>query len=52
MRLSIGGPQTCRARLQEMAARYGAGEVMVLTITGDYASRTRSYELLIDAFVQ
>lgn len=49
-RAIIGGPQTCRARIQEMAARYGAEEVMVLTITGDYASRTRSYELLIDAF--
>jgi luciferase family oxidoreductase group 1 len=49
-RAIIGGPQTCRARIQEMAARYGAEEVMVLTITGDYASRTRSYELLIEAF--
>ena len=33
-----------------MAERYGADEVMVLTITGDYASRRRSYELLIGAF--
>jgi luciferase family oxidoreductase group 1 len=49
-RAIIGGPQTCRSRIREMAARYGAEEVMVLTITGDYASRTRSYELLIEAF--
>ena len=35
--------------LEEMAERYGADEVMVLTITGDYASRLRSYELLIEA---
>jgi alkanesulfonate monooxygenase SsuD/methylene tetrahydromethanopterin reductase-like flavin-dependent oxidoreductase (luciferase family) len=49
-RAIIGGPQSCRARIQEMSARYGAEEVMVLTITGDYASRTRSYELLIEAF--
>jgi hypothetical protein len=33
-----------------MVERYAADELMVLTITGDYASRLRSYELLIDAF--
>jgi hypothetical protein len=33
-----------------MAERYAADEVMVLTITGDYASRQRSYELLMGAF--
>jgi luciferase family oxidoreductase group 1 len=49
-RAIIGGPQTCRRELEAMAARYGADEVMVLTITGDYASRTRSYERLIEAF--
>jgi hypothetical protein len=32
-----------------MAARYGADEMMVLTITGDYATRLRSYERLIEA---
>jgi hypothetical protein len=32
-----------------MAARYGADEMMMLTITGDYASRLRSYERLINA---
>jgi luciferase family oxidoreductase group 1 len=49
-RAIIGGPQRCRREIEEMAARYGADEVMVLTITGDYASRTRSYERLIGAF--
>jgi hypothetical protein len=34
----------------QMAERYAADEVMVLTITGDYDSRRRSYELLIGAF--
>jgi luciferase family oxidoreductase group 1 len=48
-RAVIGGPETCRRGIEEMAARYGADEVMVLTITGDYASRLRSYELLIKA---
>jgi hypothetical protein len=33
-----------------MAERYGADEMMILTITGDYASRLRSYERLAQAF--
>src|SRR5688572_9398676 len=49
-RAVIGGPAKAKNELQEMVARYGADELMVLTITGDYASRRRSYELLIDAF--
>jgi luciferase family oxidoreductase group 1 len=49
-RAIIGGPQTCRREVEAMAGRYGADEVMVLTITGDYASRMRSYERLIGAF--
>ncbi len=49
-RAVIGGPRRCRQEIEAMAARYGAGEVMVLTITGDYASRVRSYECLIGAF--
>jgi len=48
-RAVIGGPRKCRRELDEMAARYGADEMMVLTITGDYATRLRSYELLIEA---
>jgi len=49
-RAVIGGPEKCRRELEAMAARYGADEVMVLTITGDYGSRARSYELLAEAF--
>jgi len=49
-RAVIGSPETCRARLEEMASRYQADEVMVLTITGDYATRRSSYELLMAAF--
>jgi len=49
-RAVIGGPERCRREMEAMAARYGADEVMVLTITGDYASRLRSYERLIGAF--
>src|SRR3954468_16464061 len=49
-RAVIGGPRRVRDELEVMARGYGADEVMVLTITGDYASRTRSYERLIGAF--
>jgi len=49
-RAVIGGPDKCRREIEALAQRYGADEVMVLTITGDYASRMRSYELLARAF--
>ena len=49
-RAVIGGPQKVKRELEEMLARYAAEEMMVLTITGDYASRLRSYELLAAAF--
>jgi len=49
-RAIIGGPQTCRREIEALAERYGADEVMLLTITGDYASRLRSYELIAEAF--
>ncbi|HZM33571.1 MAG TPA: LLM class flavin-dependent oxidoreductase [Burkholderiales bacterium] len=49
-RAVIGSPETCRREIETMAGRYAADEVMVLTITGDYATRLRSYELLAEAF--
>jgi len=49
-RAVIGGPETCRRELTALVERYGADELMVLTITGDYATRLRSYELLAEAF--
>ena len=49
-RAVIGGPEKAKRELREMTQRYAADELMILTITGDYASRRRSYELLIDAF--
>ena len=49
-RAVIGAPQRCLRELTALAERYGADELMALTITGDYASRLRSYELLADAF--
>ena len=47
-RAVIGGPAKAKRELEEMAARYGADELMVLTITADYATRLRSYELLME----
>jgi len=49
-RAVIGSPETCRRELTALAERYAADEVMALTITGDYATRLRSYELLARAF--
>ena len=49
-RAVLGSPATCRREIEAMAARYGADEMMVLTITGSYETRRRSYELLMDAF--
>jgi luciferase family oxidoreductase group 1 len=49
-RTIIGPPEAVKARLLEMQARAGADELIVVTITGDYGSRLRSYELLAQAF--
>jgi luciferase family oxidoreductase group 1 len=49
-RAVIGSPKKAKTELQAMVERYAADELMVLTITGDYATRLRSYELLFEAF--
>jgi luciferase family oxidoreductase group 1 len=49
-RAVIGTPESVRAGLLELQEQFQADEVMVITITGDYASRLRSYELLAQAF--
>jgi luciferase family oxidoreductase group 1 len=49
-RAVIGGPGKARSELRNLVQKYDADELMVLTITGDYESRRRSYELLIEAF--
>ncbi len=46
----IGSPATVRARIDALVEKYGADEVMVVTIAPDYATRRRSYELLSTAF--
>ena len=45
-----GTPELVKLGLQRMAAEYGAEEVIVLSITHDFAARVRSYELIAKAF--
>ena len=49
-RAIIGTPDKVKERLLEIADAYGADELMVVTITGDYASRMKSYESLAKEF--
>ena len=49
-RAVVGTPETVRAGLEQVAAEYGADEVLVVTITHDHAARRRSYELIAGAF--
>ena len=46
----VGSPATVRAGLEEVAERYGAEELIVVTITHDHRARRRSYELVAEAF--
>jgi luciferase family oxidoreductase group 1 len=49
-RVVAGTPAMVRERLLELRETYEADELMAITITGDYGSRMRSYELLAEAF--
>jgi len=49
-RVVLGAPDEVREKLLALAAASEADELMVITITGDYDSRLRSYELLAEAF--
>ncbi|HEY8068004.1 MAG TPA: LLM class flavin-dependent oxidoreductase [Burkholderiales bacterium] len=49
-RAVIGSAETCREKLLDLAAKFSADELMVLTITGDYATRLDSYERLAKVF--
>ncbi len=46
----VGDPAYIKAQLEELAARHGADELVILTITYDFAARMRSYELVAEAF--
>jgi luciferase family oxidoreductase group 1 len=49
-RTIVGAPETVRAGIEQVAADYGADEVVLVTITYDHQARRRSYELIADAF--
>jgi luciferase family oxidoreductase group 1 len=49
-RVVIGTPESVKARLLALQEQFSADELMIITITGDYPSRLRSYELLAEAF--
>lgn len=46
----VGTPETVRERIETLARRTQADEVMVTTVTHDPAARLRSYQLLAAAF--
>jgi luciferase family oxidoreductase group 1 len=49
-RSTVGTPEVVKRRLTALAERHGAEELVIVTITYDYASRVRSYELLAQEF--
>ncbi|MDR5756186.1 LLM class flavin-dependent oxidoreductase [Caballeronia sp. LZ035] len=46
----IGTPERVTEQLHALQERCAADELIVLTVAGSYAARTRSYQLLADAF--
>ena len=48
-RAIIGAPGKVRDGIEALARDYGAGEVIVVTITHDHDARRRSYELIAEA---
>jgi luciferase family oxidoreductase group 1 len=46
----IGTPKQVKAGLEALAGDYGVEEVIVVTITYDFAARLRSYQLLAEVF--
>jgi luciferase family oxidoreductase group 1 len=49
-RVVVGSPDTVRPALGQIAADYGADELMVHTLVHNHAARRRSYELVAGAF--
>ena len=46
----VGTPDQVKKKLTSLAERHGAEEMVIVTITYDYASRLRSYELIAKEF--
>jgi alkanesulfonate monooxygenase SsuD/methylene tetrahydromethanopterin reductase-like flavin-dependent oxidoreductase (luciferase family) len=49
LRSVVGTPDHCRTELLRLAEHYGVEEILVVTVTHDFAARLRSYELLAGA---
>jgi luciferase family oxidoreductase group 1 len=49
-RAIVGSPETVRAELEDVVAKYGAEEAIVVSIIYAHEARRRSYELLAEAF--
>jgi luciferase family oxidoreductase group 1 len=49
-RVIVGSPNSVRVQIEALVERHGADEAIVVTITPDYESRLRSYELLAGVF--
>jgi len=49
-RTVIGDPRQVKQRLLQLRDQFDADELMIITITGDYESRLKSYELLAREF--
>ncbi len=47
---AIGTPQTVKTRLETLAAELSVDELVLLTITYDFADRVKSYELIAEVF--
>jgi luciferase family oxidoreductase group 1 len=49
-RIVLGTPASVKSQLSEIKDTFEADELMILTITGDYPTRVKSYELIADEF--
>ena len=49
-RMVVGTPELVKEKLTALAVEYGVNEIVIATITYDFADRLRSYELLADLF--
>jgi alkanesulfonate monooxygenase SsuD/methylene tetrahydromethanopterin reductase-like flavin-dependent oxidoreductase (luciferase family) len=46
----VTSPDDVRERLGDLAARHGADEALIVSVTPDYDTRVRSYEAIARAF--
>ena len=49
-RIVLGTPESVKQQLSEIKNDFQADELMILTITGDYGTRIKSYELIAEEF--